>query len=358
MAVHAQEISKKTNPDLVKERKKCTFNTLELIHLLDGGEDKTKERQQREALFLKDPELHSEVPLEYLSHKERYEESVRITCKIFQKLQEYHGGLEHVREVLGGQLGSALLKDGTPLGVHYVMFIPTLIGQGDTQQQAEWLLKAWTCNIIGTYAQTELGHGTFIRGLETTATYDPKTEEFVLNCPTLTAYKWWPGGLGQSANYAVVLAQLYTQDKCQGIHPFIVQLRDEETHEPLWGIKIGEIGCKLGMNGANNGYLGFENVRIPRTNMLMKHSKVLPDGTYVTSSSSKLTYGTMIFVRVVLVQYAELYLRKATIIATRYSAVRRQSQINPNENEVQIIDYVTQQNKLFPYIATDRKSVV
>ena len=42
-------------------------------------------------------------------------------------------------------------------------------------------------NYIGTYAQTELGHGTFIRGLETTATYDPRTEEFILNSPTLTA---------------------------------------------------------------------------------------------------------------------------------------------------------------------------
>lgn len=44
------------------------------------------------------------------------------------------------------------------------------------------------------YSQTELGHGTFIRGLETTATYDPETKEFILNSPTLTSYKWWPGG--------------------------------------------------------------------------------------------------------------------------------------------------------------------
>ena len=47
--------------------------------------------------------------------------------------------------------------------------------------------------IIGTYAQTELGHGTYIRGLETTATYDPPTEEFVIHSPTLTSTKWWPG---------------------------------------------------------------------------------------------------------------------------------------------------------------------
>ena len=48
--------------------------------------------------------------------------------------------------------------------------------------------------LVGTYAQTELGHGTFVRGLETTATFDPEADEFVAHSPTLTATKWWPGG--------------------------------------------------------------------------------------------------------------------------------------------------------------------
>ncbi|XP_050519552.1 probable peroxisomal acyl-coenzyme A oxidase 1 [Diabrotica virgifera virgifera] len=345
----------KINPDLVKERSKCSFNTLELTHLIDGGVEKTNERKSRESFFLDDPSLRSKVPLEYLSHKEKYEEAVRQSCLLFRKVQELQnegkGGMDNFREILGGQLGSAILKDGNPLTLHYVMFIPTLMGQGTVEQQAEWIQKAWSCDIIGTYAQTELGHGTFIRGLETIATYDTKTEEFVLNSPTITSYKWWPGGLGHSANYAVVVAQLHTLGKNHGIHPFIVQLRDEETHVPLPGIKIGEIGCKLGMNSTNNGYLGFENVRIPRTNMLMKNSRVLPDGTYVQSPSNKLTYGTMIFVRVVLVQDAATYLKKACTIATRYSAVRHQSQIKPDEPEPQIMDYLTQQNKLFPQLS-------
>jgi len=81
--------------------------------------------------------------------------------------------------------------------------------------------------------------------------------------------------VGHTANYAVVVAQLYTHGVCHGIHPFIVQLRDEDTHMPLPGIKIGEIGAKMGMNGTNNGYLGFDNVRIPRDHMLMKNAQVL-----------------------------------------------------------------------------------
>lgn len=98
------------------------------------------------------------------------------------------------RALLGGLLGSGIIKEGNPLAVHFVMFLPALMGHGTPEQQAEWIGRAWNCEIIGTYAQTELGHGTFIRGLETTATYDERTKEIVLNSPTLSSYKWWPGG--------------------------------------------------------------------------------------------------------------------------------------------------------------------
>lgn len=175
---------------------------------------------------------------------------------------------------MGGLLGSSLCPEGNPLTVHFVMFLPALMGHGTAEQQVKWMGRAWSYEILGTYAQTELGHGTYIRGLETTATYDPKTQEFVLHSPTLTAYKWWPGGLGHSSNYAIVMAQLYSKGQCHGVQPFIVQLRDEETHMPMPGIEIGEIGAKLGFNSVNNGFLGFKNVRIPRENMLMKNAQI------------------------------------------------------------------------------------
>ena len=74
------------------------------------------------------------------------------------------------------------------------MFIPTLISQGSEEQQAKWVAKAAKLEVVGAYSQTELGHGTFVRGLETTATYDPVTEQFILHSPTLTSTKWWSGG--------------------------------------------------------------------------------------------------------------------------------------------------------------------
>lgn len=44
--------NKAVNPDLVKERSKCTFNPTELTHLLDGGAKKTEERRSRGLYFV------------------------------------------------------------------------------------------------------------------------------------------------------------------------------------------------------------------------------------------------------------------------------------------------------------------
>lgn len=96
------------------------------------------------------------------------------------------------------------------------------------------------------YAQTELGHGSNVRGLETTATWHPETKEFVIHSPHLSASKWWIGTLGRTANYCVAMAQLIVNGKSLGPHPFMVPIRDLKTHEPLEGIIVGDIGPKFG----------------------------------------------------------------------------------------------------------------
>ena len=81
------------------------------------------------------------------------------------------------------------------------------------------------------------------------------SQEFELNSPSVTLFKWWPGGLGNTANYAVVMAQLETGGVDRGVHPFLVQIRDEDTHHPLPGVIVGEIGPKITMNSNDNGFL-------------------------------------------------------------------------------------------------------
>ncbi|KAG6460350.1 hypothetical protein O3G_MSEX011938, partial [Manduca sexta] len=345
----------KVNEDIQRERNKCDFNVEELTNYLDGGVEVTRKRRELEIKVLSVKGLLDEVPEEYLSHKEKYENAIRKAVLFFKTIQKLldpdHSEMERARAYFGSTIASAVFKDNSPFSLHFSMFIPTLVGQASQEQKKYWLKRAINMEIIGTYAQTELGHGTFIRGLETTATYDPKTEEFILHSPTLTSYKWWPGNLAHTANYCVVMAHLYIKNKSCGIQPFIVQLRDENTHRPLAGIKLGEIGAKLGFNTVNNGFLGFDHHRIPRDRMLMKNAQVLKDGTFKRSSNSKLTYGTMVYVRVMIVKSMATQLAKAATVAIRYSAVRRQSEITPGAPEPQILDYVTQQHKLFIAVA-------
>lgn len=310
-----------------------------------------------EHFFLEDPAFNDPIPPDYLSYKDKYENELRKATHMIRKFQEDEevqtlvGEMEGIRMLMGSGLGPGMCKDGNPLALHYVMFLPAILGQGSPDQMVEWMGRAWSGEIIGTYAQTEMGHGTFLRGLETTATYDPTSQEFVLHSPTITATKWWPGGLGKTVNYAIVMAQLYTQGKCHGPHPFMVQLRSEENHQSMPGVTLGEIGPRLGMNTNDNGFLRLDHVRIPRTQMMMKHSQVLEDGSYLKPASDKLAYGTMMFVRVAICFDSARQLMRACTIATRYAAVRHQSEMIPGEPEPQILDYQTQQYKLLPHIA-------
>ncbi|KAF1873017.1 hypothetical protein Lal_00016135 [Lupinus albus] len=240
--------------------------------------------------------------------------------------------------------------------LHWGMFVPAIKGQGTDEQQKKWLPLAHKMQIIGCYAQTELGHGSNVQGLETTATFDSKTDEFVIHSPTLTSSKWWPGGLGKVSTHAVVYARLIIDGQDHGVNGFIVQLRSLDDHLPLPGITIGDIGAKFG-NGAyntmDNGVLRFDNVRIPRDQMLMRISQVTREGKLVQSSVPRqLVYGTMVYVRQAIVADASVALSRAVCIATRYSAVRRQFGSHNGGPETQVIDYKTQQARLFPLLAS------
>jgi len=188
-------MEKYENPDLKRERATCPFDRVEITNLLDGGVELTEDRRKLEEYILSDSELKEPIPSEFLSHADKYASALRIACKLVKKIEDSPvGQVETLRAIIGAGVGSAVLKDGNPLALQFIMFVPSIMGQGSPEQQEKWLQKAMECSIVGTYAQTELGHGTFLRGLETKATYDSKTQEFVLESPSLTAYKWWPGG--------------------------------------------------------------------------------------------------------------------------------------------------------------------
>lgn len=101
--------------------------------------------------------------------------------------------------------------------------------------------------------------------------------------------------MGRTANHAVVMAQLMINGKSYGPHPFVVQIRDMRTHEPLESIHVGDIGPKFGYNTMDNGFLLLDHVKVPHVNMLAKFSSVDPKtNKYVKPASASLIYGTLV----------------------------------------------------------------
>lgn len=96
--------------------------------------------------------------------------------------------------------------------------------QASDEQKEKWLPLVNEMKMIGAYAQTELGHGSFVRGLQTTATFDMDTDEFIIHSPVLSATKWWAGGLGKTATHAVVVARLFIHGRDYGPHIFLIQV--------------------------------------------------------------------------------------------------------------------------------------
>ncbi|CAE7372693.1 ACX1, partial [Symbiodinium necroappetens] len=230
-----------------------------------------------------------------------------------------------------------------------LMFIPNIRATFSDEQQAHWLPRAQAWE-----AQTELGHGSNVRGLETTATYFEETDEIEIHSPSLTSTKWWPGALGRTANHAVVYARLIVAGEDLGIHNFMVQIRDLQTHEPLPGVRVGDIGPKIGYNNQDNGFCQFSHVRIPRTNMAMRHATLDRRGQYSSRKERRAaSYSAMTKVRVEIAMGSGHVLSKACAIAIRYSAVRHQGFTgNGDGSEMCVLDYTMQQQRLLPLLAT------
>ena len=123
---------------------------------------------------------------------------------------------------------SAILRravhDDLGTDLQSLMFIPSIGATFSAEQCQKWVPLAKTWKVIGAYCQTELGHGSNVRALETTITYMPETEQFDVHSPTITSTKWWPGSLGQSANHGMVYGRLIINGKDYGVHNFMVQV--------------------------------------------------------------------------------------------------------------------------------------
>ena len=160
-----------------------------------------------------------------------------MTNRIFE-LETIHSWSERETKIalasLDEQLPIALHNIGEPLIIilfilntnNNTAFQPVFMLQGGPTLLKKYASLIATRGILGCYLQTELGHGTAVSQLETTATYLPLSQEFEIHSPTLTSTKWWIGALGKTATHGVLQAKLILPGgKDVGPHLFFIQLR-------------------------------------------------------------------------------------------------------------------------------------
>ncbi|XP_068665356.1 acyl-coenzyme A oxidase 3, peroxisomal-like [Aristolochia californica] len=241
------------------------------------------------------------------------------------------------------------------LGVHFFLWGGAILFFGTKRHHDKWLKATENYTVKGCFAMSELGHGSNVRGIETITTYDSNTGEFVINTPCESAQKYWIGGAANHATHTIVFSQLHINEGNQGVHAFIAQIRDADGNV-CPNIRIADCGHKIGLNGVDNGRIWFDNLRVPRENLLNSVADVSPDGQYVTAIKNPdqrfaafmapLTSG-----RVNLAVNA-IYISKLSLtIATRYALTRRAFSLAPNEPEVLLLDYPSHQHRLLPLLA-------
>jgi len=169
----------------------------------------------------------------------------------------------------------------TKMTVQFNLFGGTVLKLG-TERHHHILPNIDTFTEVGCFGLTELAYGNNAVEMETTATYDAATDEFIVHTPSTAAQKYWITNGALHAHYCCVFARLINGETDEGLHVFLVPIRDLDL-KTCEGVTIHDMGRKMGLNGIDNAKISFDNVRIPRTNLLNSYSEFEADGTYSTS---------------------------------------------------------------------------
>lgn len=247
--------------------------------------------------------------------------------------------------------GSLTIK----FGVQFGLFGGSIQKLGTKIHHDTYLTETGKANLLGCFAMTETGHGSNVRGIKTTATYDRETDSIIIHTPGENDNKEYIGNALHST-MASVFAQLIVDGKNHGVHAILVPIRNAE-HQLMPGVVIEDNGYKLGLNGVDNGKIWFHQVRVPRTNLLNKYGDITTEGTYYSDieNPSKRFFtmlGTLVGGRICVARAGLGGAKKALAIAVKHALKRRQFNDSIKIQEDLLMDYPSHQLRLTPAIAS------
>ncbi len=240
------------------------------------------------------------------------------------------------------------------VGVQFGLFGGAILQLGSKHHHDAYLADLVRGDLLGCFAMTETGHGSNVQMLGTVARYDVEAGEFVITTPDDRSRKDYIGNAAAHASTAVVFAQLEINGASEGVHAFVVPIRDADGN-PCSGVRIADDGAKIGLNGVDNGRLWFDEVRVPRTSMLNRYADVSEDGTYTSAIENVdrrffTMLGTLVQGRVSVAGAGINASKVALAVAVKYANLRRQFGAAGGSEEL-LLDYGMHQRRLLPLLA-------
>jgi acyl-CoA oxidase len=333
-----------------------SFNVQKMTDLLDGNQ---AEIINKVKTLIGSEEFKLDIPTDVAEYREKVLKWCQILADNDLSTYAYpitHGGKNDIEgyfaimETLSYHDLSLVIK----FGVQFGLWGMSILSLGTEKHYKKYLRDVGSLALPGCFAMTETHHGSNVKGIHTTATYNHTNRTFTINTPEKFDRKEYIGNAANHGEMATVFAKLIIDGKDYGVNAFITPIRTKDKH-PWEGVTIEDCGHKMGLNGVDNGIITFNNVVIPYENMLDRFAQVNEAGEFespIPSDNRRFftMLGTLVGGRIGIPRSALAAAKTGLATTIKYSDKRRQ--FGPEGGaEVPILNYRMHQRRLMPYLA-------
>jgi len=203
---------------------------------------------------------------EVVPNMERYEQQQHVDRSLWNKAgelgllcatmpEEYGGsGVDRLYSMILIEEQGYAMDSASGMSLHSDIVANYINNFGNHEQKLAWLPKMATGEVVGSIAMTEPGTGSDLQGVRTTAILDG--DHYVVNGSKIFITN------GYLCDMAVVVVKTGTGDK--GSANLSLLIIDAKTP----GFTKGKPLNKVGMKGQDTCELFFDNVRVPKENLL------------------------------------------------------------------------------------------